>query len=123
MVRKLVGYRRFEGVEATTALADLYAASRLFVNFFQPSFKLAEKQRDGARVHKRYHAPATPCQRVLDDPRSCEATRARLQEIQAGLDPVRLLRDIRAAQQRLVALADAKPVSAAAKLTQSPIEN
>jgi hypothetical protein len=79
----------------------------LFVNFFQPSAKLAEKHRDGARVQKRYHAPATPCQRLLDDPRTTDATRARLREIFAGLDPVLLLRDIRIAQQRLVALADA----------------
>ena len=46
------------------ALARLYSA-RLFVNVFQPSFKLAEKTRVGARVHKRYHAPATPCARLL----------------------------------------------------------
>lgn len=120
VVRKLVGYRRFEGLEATTALAELYAASRLFVNFFQPSFKLAEKQREGARVHKRYHSPATPCQRVLDEPRTDEATRVRLREIQVGLDPVRLLRDIRAAQQRLVTLADATdPVDSGATSTTS----
>lgn len=106
VVRRLVGYRRFEGIEATAVLAELYAAARLFVNFFQPSFKLAEKRRDGARVHKRYHAPATPCQRLLDDPRTDNDTRERLRAIQIGLDPVRLLRDIRGAQQRLVALAD-----------------
>jgi len=107
VVRRLVGYRRFEGLNVVAALADLYAAARLFVNFFQPSFKLAEKSRDGARVHKRYHAPATPYQRLLDDPRTTDVTRARLREIFGGLDPVRLLRDIRAAQHRLVALADA----------------
>jgi hypothetical protein len=106
VVRRLVGYRRFEGIEATTILADLYAAARLFVNFFQPSFKLAEKRREGAHVHKRYHAPATPCQRLLDDPRTDNDTRERLRAMHAGLDPVRLLRDIRAAQERLVALAD-----------------
>lgn len=106
VVRRLVGYRRFEGLAAAAALADLYAAARLFVNFFQPSAKLAEKHRDGARVQKRYHAPATPCQRLLDDPRTTDATRARVREIFADLDPVLLLRDIRTAQQRLVALAD-----------------
>ena len=114
VVRRLVGYRRFEGLDAAAALAELYAAARLFVNFFQPSFKLAEKHRDGARVHKRYHAPATPYQRLLDDPRTTDATRAHLRETFAELDPVRLLRDIRVAQQRLVALADragASPIS------------
>jgi hypothetical protein len=78
----------------------------LFVNFFQPSFKLAEKHRDGARVHKRYHAPATPHQRLIDDPRTTDATKAHLSGIFAQLDPVRRLRDIRAAQQRLVVLSD-----------------
>ena len=43
VVRRTVGYRRFEGLEAATVLARLYAALRLFVNFFQPSFKLAAK--------------------------------------------------------------------------------
>jgi hypothetical protein len=65
VVRRLVGYGRFEGIAATEALMRLYSASRLFVNFFQPSFKLAAKTRDGARIRKRYHAPATPCARLL----------------------------------------------------------
>src|SRR3954453_18644400 len=45
------------------ALARLYATVRLFVNFFQPSFKLAGKEREGARARKRYHPPVTPCER------------------------------------------------------------
>jgi hypothetical protein len=88
IVRRLVGYRRFEGLEAASLLAQLYAASRLFVNFFQPSFKLAEKQRDGAKVYKRYHPPATPFQRLLDEPRTSEQTRKQLRDTAAGLDPV-----------------------------------
>ena len=69
VVRRIVGYRRFEGLEAAAALARLYATVRLFVNFFQPSFKLAAKARDGARVKKRYHPAATPFQRLLADER------------------------------------------------------
>jgi hypothetical protein len=49
IVRRLVGYGRLEGVAAAEALSRLYSASRLFVNFFQPSFKLAEKTRVGAK--------------------------------------------------------------------------
>jgi hypothetical protein len=63
VVRRLVGYGRFEGVETARTPARLYAAARLHVNFFQPSFKLKEKQREGAKVIKRYRAPATPCER------------------------------------------------------------
>src|SRR5690606_9704616 len=65
IIRKLLGYRRFEGIAAAPAITRLYGASRLFVNFFQPSFKLAAKSRDGARVSKRYHPPQTPCERLL----------------------------------------------------------
>lgn len=60
IVRRLVGYGRLEGIAAAETLARLYTASRLFVNFFQPSFKLAEKIREGGRVVKRYHAPYLP---------------------------------------------------------------
>jgi len=45
VVRRLIGYGRFEGLDAARCLARLYAASRLHVNFFQPSFKLKEKRR------------------------------------------------------------------------------
>jgi hypothetical protein len=65
VVRGLVGYGRLEGVAAGEALSRLYSASRLFVNFFQPSFKLADKERVGAHVRKRYYAPETPCARLL----------------------------------------------------------
>src|SRR4051812_20887799 len=65
MGRWSVGYGRLEGVAAGEALSRLYSASRLFVNFFQPSFKLASKERIGSHVRKRYHAPETPCARLL----------------------------------------------------------
>jgi hypothetical protein len=50
VVRKLLGYRRFEGLAAARMITRLYGASRLFVNFFPPFFKLAAKHRDGAKV-------------------------------------------------------------------------
>ena len=50
VVRGLVGYGRLEGVPAAEALARLDSAARLFVNVFQPSFKLAGKTRVGGRV-------------------------------------------------------------------------
>ena len=110
VVRHTVGYRRFEGLEAPAALMELYRSLRLFVNFFQPSFKLAEKSRDGAKVTKRYHPPATPHQRLVSDPRTTVATRERVAALYATLDPVQLLSAIRSGQQRVVEIAD-RPVS------------
>jgi hypothetical protein len=111
IVRRMVGYDRLEGLPAATILAELYAAARLFVNFFRPSFKLAEKHRDGARVQKRYDPPATPYQRMLTDVRTPKEARSRLEALCETLDPVRLLRDIRDARGRLVAIANAPHVN------------
>src|SRR5438105_3204912 len=122
VVRRTIGYRRFEGLEAAATLARLYAAMRLFVNFFQPSFKLATKVRDGALVRKRYHPPATPCQRLIADPRTSEEVRRRVQELRAMLDPVRLLKEIRAAQQQLVEIADRPVLGETAEPTSPTLE-
>ena len=108
-LRHAVGYRRYEGLEAAAALARLYAALRLFVKFFQPSFKLATKHRDGAKVKKTYLPPATPCQRLLADTRTSEDVRRQVTATYTTLDPVRLLQTIREIQQELVAIAD-RPV-------------
>ena len=106
VVRRIVGYRRLEGVAAAAALARLYATVRLFVNFFQPSFKLAQKEREGARVRKRYYPPATPCERLLADPRTPATVCSCVEAVRSSLDPVRLLAEMRAAQRALVAIAD-----------------
>lgn len=107
IVRRMVGYRRYEGVAAARQLALLHERARLFVNVFQASFKLADKTRDGARVTKRYHKPMTPLDRLLADPRAGQEVRDRASALRADLDPVRLLAEIRREQQTLVTLADA----------------
>ena len=95
VVRRLVGYRRLEGLAAAAALSRLYAASRLFVNCFQPSFKLASKTRLGAKVRKTYHAPETPYARLLVCAAVTEDMKDRLRAVAMQLDPLRLLEEIR----------------------------
>ena len=108
VVRRLVGYGRFEGVETARVLARLYAASRLHTNFFQPSFKLKDKRREGAKVIKRYHLPATPYARALAHPKVSRAVKKRLREQYRTLDPVALLAEVRAAQAELGTRVDAR---------------
>src|ERR1700722_13605027 len=122
VVRRAVGYRRYEGLDAAAALARLYASLRLFVNFFQPSFKLAAKARDGAQIRKKYHPPATPFQRLLADTRISEDVRGRVNTIYATLDPVLLLKAIRAAQAHLIEIADRPPAVEAAAPSAPTIE-
>jgi len=113
VVRKLLGYRRFQGIAAAQAITRLYGASRLFVNFFQPSFKLAEKHRHGAQVSKRYHPPQTPCDRLLHAESIPEVAKIKLREVASVLDPLKLLEEIRAVQAHLVALADGEQLPSA----------
>jgi hypothetical protein len=101
VVRRLMGYGRFDGVETARVMGRLYAAARLYVNFFQPSFKLKEKRREGAKVIKRYHEPSTPYERALAHPMVAEAVKERLRAQYRTLDPVALLAEIRAAQEEL----------------------
>jgi len=104
VVRRLVGYGRLEGVAAATALGKLHEIARLYVNFFQPSFKLKSKTREGAKVRKKYEKPATPYERLLASDRVTVQCKDDLRKIFADLDPVRLLNGIRDAQRELAQL-------------------
>ncbi|WP_354053418.1 DDE-type integrase/transposase/recombinase [Bradyrhizobium sp. LB12.1] len=101
VVRRLMGYGRFDGVETARVMGRLYAAARLYINFFQPSFKLKEKRREGAKVIKRYHLPSTPYERALAHPKVPAAVKKRLRDQYRSLDPVALLAEIRATQDEL----------------------
>jgi hypothetical protein len=104
VVRRFVGYERFSGIVAGQCLAQLFQAVRLFVNHFQPSFKLKSKKREGAKVKKFYHKPATPCERLLEHASVAEANKERLRSERGPLDPLELLHRIRESQSALATL-------------------
>jgi hypothetical protein len=122
VVRRLMGYGRFDGIETAQMMARLYAAARLHVNFFQPSFKLKEKRREGAKVIKRYHVPATPYERALAHPKVPRKIKQRLRAQYRTLDPVVLLSEIRAAQEELGRRIDRRGLVAASQVPL-PISN
>src|SRR5262245_55550287 len=95
VVRRFVGYARLTGLVAGQCLAQLYQAVRLYVNHFQPSFKLKSKIREGAKVRKTYHKPATPCVRLLGHAAVAEEVKERLRSEGSRLDPLELLHRIR----------------------------
>lgn len=104
VIRRFVGYDRFSGVVAAQLFARLYRALRLYVNFFQPSFKLLEKRREGAKVTRRYSEPMTPAERFLEHPMVSEKDKEALRAQRARLDPIMLLHRIRETQAALAAL-------------------
>ena len=104
VVRRFVGYERHAGLVAGQCLAQLYQSMRLFVNYFQPSMKLRTKIRNGAKVKKTYHKPATPCERLLGHPSVAESIKEKLRVELGQLDPLKLLHSIRDSQAALAAL-------------------
>jgi hypothetical protein len=104
VIRRFVGYRRLSGLIAGQCLARLYGMVRLYVNYYQPSFKLLSKTREGAKIKKRYHKPATPCERLLAHASVSDAAKEALQAERAPLDPAVLLHEIREGQAALAAL-------------------
>jgi hypothetical protein len=104
VIRRFVGYRRLSGLVAGQCLARLYGIVRLYVNYFQPSFKLRSKIREGAKIRKQYYKPATPCDRLLAHPSVSSNIKQALQAEFVTLNPLEMLHQIREGQVALAAL-------------------
>jgi hypothetical protein len=94
VVRRSIGYARYEGMETVRVMNEYYALLRLHMNFFMPSVKLISKHRNGATVHKRYDAPQTPYKRMLESPCIEQSAKVRLTEAYLSLNPAALKRDM-----------------------------
>lgn len=102
VVRRLVGYDRYEGVQAWEALAKFYAVLRKYINFFQPSMKLTKKIRHNGRVSKKYDTAQTPCQRLLDRDDIGLTVKQSLENTYFELDPVLLMDELKRLQSELL---------------------
>ncbi len=94
VVRRLVGYARYDTPQQVHQLNGLYAVYRLYMNHFLPVQKLVTKVRDGSKVKKVYDDPKTPYQRVLDSAQVSSKAKRKLHAIHAALDVVALKRQI-----------------------------
>ncbi|HAW60104.1 MAG TPA: transposase [Actinobacteria bacterium] len=108
VVRRTVGYLRYDTEEELKVLNKLYSYLREYTNFFQPTMKLVEKTRVGAKVKKRYDQAKTPYQRVLESPHIPEQNKERLEQEYATLNPAELKRKITKLQNKLIKLAGLK---------------
>jgi len=101
VVRKYVGYERYDCPEAVAVMNELYETLRLYINFFQPTYKLIRKDKrvlriDGVQASKPYKRIydhiRTPYQRVLDRKDIAPAVKQKLREQYETLNP-KVLRD------------------------------
>jgi hypothetical protein len=105
VVRRLIGYDRYEGVESWKLLSMLYRVARLYINFFQPTMKLLSKSRDGAHVYRKYDRASTPYARVLKSSSVSAENKEQLRRTYKELDPVLLLGEIERIQNEFWATA------------------
>lgn len=101
VVRKYVGYYRYDTEEELKALKELYKHLRPYINFFQPLMKLKEKVRVGSKVIKRYDTPKPPYQRVLESQPISKDKKEALKKQYAKLNPAELQRQIIRLQEKL----------------------
>jgi len=94
VVRRLVGYGRYDTPRQLTLLNRLYAVYGWYVNFFLPVMKLKEKVRDGSRTKRIHDAPQTPYARVVASPDVPAKVKTHLRQLHAALDVVKLKREI-----------------------------
>jgi len=102
VVRRAVGYGRYDTEAQLALLNELYATLRLYTNFFQPTMKLKSKERVGSKVTKRYDEAQTPYQRVLAAPQLSEADKQRLRARYKTLNPAALKRKLMRLQDHLL---------------------
>ena len=122
VVRKTVGYQRYDTEEELDILNELYGYLRLYTNFFQPVMKLENKTRVGSKVKKKYDEARTPFQRVLDSPWIPKQIKERLKQEYATLNPVKLKRELMRLQERLSVVARSKKQATQEKRTVDALE-
>ncbi|WP_165849327.1 integrase catalytic domain-containing protein [Candidatus Cryosericum septentrionale] len=105
VIRKFVGYDRYDTREEIDLLNRLYKALHLLVNWFLPSQKLLHKERTGSHITKVYNTAQTPCAHMLARQDVPEETKKPLLATRAELDMTSLLHEIFLCQDQLDAIA------------------
>jgi hypothetical protein len=102
IVRRAVGYYRYDTPEQLALLNRLYALLHWYTNFFLPVMKLKEKVQLGSRKKRVYDDPQTPYARTLASPDVSDADKAQLREAYRFLDLVSLRTQIDDVQEMLL---------------------
>lgn len=101
IVRRWIGYGRYDTQEQVDILNEFYEVFRLYSNFFIPVQKLKEKVRIGSKVKKVHDKATTPYKRILRAKDVSRKVKNRLREQYKTLNLVLLKRQIDAILKRL----------------------
>ena len=104
VVRRNVGYLRYDTEEELDLLNELYIYLDCYTNYFQPVAKLVSKTREGSKVTKKYDDAKTPFRRVLESEHIDDKIKARLKVQYDSLNPAEIKRKISRLQDKLLKL-------------------
>lgn len=107
-VRELVGYYRYDTTAELDKLNEIWELDADFTNYFLPQQKLIFKQRNGAKVTKRYDTATTPHQRAVADPTVRQHQKTTMNARFKQIKPATISRQILAKTSELETLAQAK---------------
>ena len=104
VVRRAVGYLRYDTEEELSILNELYVYLDYYTNYFQPVTKLKSKTRTGSKVTKKYDEAKTPYRRVLESKYINDKIKTKLEKQYDILNPADLKRMISRLQDKLLKL-------------------
>lgn len=108
VVRRAVGYYRYESEQELKVLNELYCYLRLYTNYFQPCMKLIEKEKVGSKVKKKYDEARTPYRRVIESEQVSKEEKEEVKKEYEKLNPAQLKREISRLQQELIEIGERK---------------
>jgi len=94
IVRKNIGYDRYEGKKAVDTINAYYDQLRFYTNFFLPQTKLINRQRIDSKIIKKYDKPKTPYQRVMESKHINKDVKKQLTEQFLMLNPISIKKDM-----------------------------
>lgn len=101
IVRRYVGYFRYDTEEELKILNEIYNVVRILVNFFYPSQKLISKTRVGSKIKKKYDTPKTPYMRILECSHISQEVKEKLKSRFKNYNPCELQRELLRLQDKL----------------------
>jgi hypothetical protein len=119
VVRKYVGYLRYDVPKIVPLINEMYHELSLYLNHFIPVRRAIEKVRIGAKYRRIYEKIAmTPYQRVIVHSAISEETKRQLRIEHESLNPLRLKRKIDTLLSKIYSLQKANRATEPSKETQ-----
>ncbi|MCL4377800.1 MAG: transposase family protein [Actinobacteria bacterium] len=104
IVRRAVGYLRYDTQQEVDILNKLYIYLGCYTNYFIPVEKLISKTRKGSKVSKKYDEAKTPYRRVIECVGIDDKIKEKLKTKYDSLNPAELKRKLSALQDSLLKL-------------------